>query len=178
MKKTVKFLTMGMLFIGMTTLVGCKKEDMSKYATKDDLNNYATNSDLNNSQAKVFNYNLTFSAGSTFASYNGVSPYYEAGDVIVTYYLFENLGDNSNPDYFWVSLPFKEEAYGINWFAEFSSADGFIFINAEKSNGSSPFSSSFTNGFKSVLIKANGLKTHPDLDLANYEEVLETFGLE
>lgn len=166
--KIMKYLTMGLLFIGITTLMGCKKEDMSKYATKDDLNN---------SQARVFNYNLTFNAGSTFAYYDGISPYYTAGDVIVTYYLFENLGNNSNPDYYWVSLPFKEEAYGINWFAEFSSADGSIFINAEKSNGSSPFTSSFTNAFKSVLIKANGLKKHPDLDLSSFEEVSKAFDL-
>lgn len=57
--KIMKYLAIGMLFIGMTALIGCKKEDMSKYATKDDLNNYATNNDLNNSQAKVFNFGLT-----------------------------------------------------------------------------------------------------------------------
>lgn len=167
--KIMKYLTIGILFIGMTTLVGCKKEDMSKYATKDELNNQ---------QAKVFSYNLTFSAGSTFESYSGITPYYQSGDVIITYYLFENLGDNNNPDYFWVTLPFKDEYYDINWFAEFSDKDGFIYVNAERPNGSSPFTASHTRGFKSVLIKANGLKTYPDLDLGNYEEVSKAFNLD
>lgn len=46
--KLMKNLTIGMLFIGMTALVGCKKEDMSKYATKDDLDNYATEENVSN----------------------------------------------------------------------------------------------------------------------------------
>lgn len=176
--KLVKFLTLGLLFIGVTGITGCNKENMSKYATKDDLNNYATSSDLNNSQAKVFNYNLTFYPGTTFAIYEGVMPYFSKKDVIITYYLYENLGNVVNPDYYWVALPFKEEAYGINWFDEFASDDGFIFVNAEKTNGSSPFTTTVTNGFKSVLIKANGLKAHPDLDLSNYQEVAKAFDLE
>lgn len=168
MKKTIKYLTLGMLFFGTLTMYSCKK-----YATKDDLKEYATQSDLNNSQAKVFNYNLTFAAGSTYEIYDGIKGF-QKGDIIVTYLFYESLGGDDN---YWVQLPFYLDSQ-INIFAEYSELDGYMFINAQLDDGSAPWMSPTPMSLKSVLIKANGLKTHPDLDLKKYEEVAKVFNLE
>lgn len=170
--KKIKFLTMGLLFIGMATIVSCKKEDMSKYATKDELNNYATNNDLNNNQAKVFNYDLTFPAGSSFETYDGITGF-EHGDIIVTYMYYENLGGNDN---YWVQLPFYDNSQ-VNIYAEYSEKDGFIYINAELDDGSAPWTSSNTMSLKSVLIKASALKAHPNVNLSNFKDVKKAFKL-
>lgn len=169
--KIMKYLTIGLLFIGMTTLVGCKKEDMSKYATKDDLNNYATNSDLNNSQAKVFNFSLTFTAGSTFKSYSGVTGF-EPGDIVVTYIKYETLGSET----YWTGLP-ATIGGSVNFYPEFGEDTGLLYINTLNNSGNSPWTSSNTFAFKAVLIKANGLKANPNLDLSNLEKVSEAFDL-
>lgn len=169
--KIMKYLTMGILFIGMAALVGCKKEDMSKYVTKDELNNYATNNDLANSQAKVFKFTAYFQPGDTWISYGGVTGF-EKGDIVLTFMLYEDLGG----EFFWSQLP--ATIANISFIPEFSEESGYLFINALNSSGGSPFSSNFTVPCKAVLVKANGLKTNPNLDLTNYEEVAKAFNLE
>ena len=130
MKKN-KILLMGVFFAIIAIFAGCKK-DMSEYLKHEDLYGYATNSTVYDNQPKVFSQNITFNAGFTFATYSGITPYFERGDVVLTYYLYEKLGGEQ----FWVALPFKEDYYDINWFAEFSDNNGLMYINAEKSDGS------------------------------------------
>lgn len=166
----MKNLTIGMLFIGMTALVGCKKEDMSKYATKEDLNNYATNSELDDSQAKVYNFSLTFGPGVTSSMYWDINDF-EKGDVIVTFGKFGELVGATS----WSQLPIVDPYFIVT--PEFDEDLGVLRISITDWNGNSPFNTSSTFGFKAVLIKANGLKTHPDVDLSDYEEVSKTFNL-
>lgn len=169
--KIMKYLTMGLLFIGMIALVGCKKEDMSKYATKEDLNNYATNSDLNNSQAKVYNFGLTFGPGITSSMYWDINDF-EKGDVIVTFGKFDELVGAAS----WSQLPIVNPNFIVT--PEFDEDLGVLRITIFDGNGNSPFSSSGTIGFKAVLIKSSAIKTHPNIDLSSYEEISKTFSLE
>lgn len=170
MKKVVKFLAAGLLLVGVTSLSSCKKEDMSKYVTYAQLDNYSANS-----EAKVFNYNLTFAPGSTFELYEGITGF-QHGDVIITYMLYEDLGTPGDPDYFWVQLPFYYVSQ-VNIFAEYAENDGSIFVIAEFDDGSAPWSTATTISLKSVLIKANAIKAHPNVNFKNYKEVEKAFNL-
>lgn len=60
---------------------------------------------------------------------------------------------------------------------EFNENSGVLRISMTDGNGNSPLNSTSTFGFKAVLIKANGLKTHPNIDLSNYEDISKTFNL-
>ncbi|WP_430401793.1 hypothetical protein [Fluviicola sp.] len=123
--------------------------------------------------AKTFNFNLTFTASDTYQSYSGVTGYDE-GDVVLTFIYYKQLSGTN----YWVQLPLVSSGT-INIFAEFSETNGNLFINTEKADGSagSPWTSTNTFMFKAVLIKSSGLIKHPDVDLTNYEQVMETFKL-
>lgn len=171
--KIIKFLTIGLLIAGATSLSSCKKEDMSQYATKEDLNNYATNNDLANNGAKTFNFSLTFGPGDTFKSYSGVTGF-DAGDVVLTFVHYATYGGTP----YWVQTPIIVNDY-VNIFAEFETTYGNLFINTLKADGTpgSPWTSTSTFAFKAVLIKSSGLKQNPNVDLTNYEAVKEAFNL-
>jgi hypothetical protein len=158
MKKLLFLLTI------VTLISSCKKEDMSKYATKDELANYG---------AKTFNFDLTFNAGDTYQSFSGITGY-EPGDVVITFALYEQLGGSN----FWVQMPVIFNNY-VSLIPEFSDNTGNLFINTLFADGSagSPWTTTSTFSFKAVLIKSSGLIQHPDVDLTSYSAVKKAFNL-
>ncbi len=166
MKSKIKLLTMGMLFVGMTALVGCKKEDMSKYATKEDLQNYATNND---NQSKVVNFSITFTPSQAW----GTVPYIDKkeSDIVLLYVKYDNLGGEPT----WAPMPVVVGS--INFVPEFMG--NTIYINAKKTSDNSyvNFTSNTTFGFKAVVLSFSGLSKQPNVDLSNYEEVSKAFNL-
>jgi hypothetical protein len=123
--------------------------------------------------ATTFNFNLTFGAGDTWASYGGITGF-DAGDVLVSFILFETLGG----DAYWTQMPVVIS--GVNFLPEFSDTDGYMFMNTIYADGSSgsPWTSATTLAFKVVLIKSSGLILHPDLDLSSYDDIQEVFDLD
>lgn len=117
-------------------------------------------------QAKVFNFSCTFFPGDYFASYSGISGY-QSGDVIIFYAKYEVLGGTA----YWAPLPL--DAAGVKFTPEFSESTGSGFINTEKSSGAtgSPWSTTTTVAFKAVLIKASGMKAHPEVNIYDYGQV-------
>jgi hypothetical protein len=154
MKKLLFLLTI------VTLISSCKKEDMSKYATKDELANYG---------AKTFNFDLTFNAGDTYQSFSGITGY-EPGDVVISFVKTDS--------YLWVQMPVILYNY-VNLLPEFSENTGNLFINTLFADGSagSPWTSPTSASFKAVLIKSSGLIQHPDVDLTSYSAVKKAFNL-
>jgi len=154
MKKLLFLLTI------VTLISSCKKEDMSKYATKDELANYG---------AKTFNFDLTFNAGDTYQSFSGITGY-EPGDVVISFVKTDS--------YLWVQMPVILYNY-VNLLPEFSENTGDLFINTLFADGSagSPWTSPTSASFKAVLIKSSGLIQHPDVDLTSYASVKKAFKL-
>ena len=144
----------------VTLISSCKKEDMSKYATKDELANYG---------AKTFNFDLTFNAGDTYQSFSGITGY-EPGDVVISFVKTDS--------YLWVQMPVILYNY-VNLLPEFSENTGDLFINTLFADGSagSPWTSPTSASFKAVLIKSSGLIQHPDVDLTSYASVKKAFKL-
>ncbi len=144
----------------VTLISSCKKEDMSKYATKDELANYG---------AKTFNFDLTFNAGDTYQSFSGITGY-EPGDVVISFVKTDS--------YLWVQMPVILYNY-VNLLPEFSENTGNLFINTLFADGSagSPWTSPTSASFKAVLIKSSGLIQHPDVDLTSYSAVKKAFNL-
>lgn len=184
MKKTVKFLTMGMLFVGITTLMACKKEDMSKYATKDDLNNYATNSDLdnyatdddlNNSQAKVYDFTLTFGSSTTNATHT--MPDGSMYNKVTFVYLDAGYKD-------WIMLPYYENSPGyvpVNYIATIDEVLEKIKVETLRGDneaGSPWASNNVQRDFRAVVIEKSGFIQHENIDWANYNEVIKTLELD
>lgn len=173
MKKTVKILTMGMLFIGMTVLVGCKKEDMSQYATKSDLNNYVTHNELSESgfKAKEYNFLITFTPSQTWGSSPTIYKD-NPDDVIIVYTKWDDLGGTPT----WAQCPVTFGNLII--VPEFTNYT--LFVNLLKADGTagSPLSQNLTLPFRAVVIPVSGITQNPDVNYNNYEEVAKTFNLE
>lgn len=165
--KKIKHLAMGLMFIGMTALVGCKKEDMSKYATKEDLQNYATNND---NQSKVVNFSITFTPSKAW----GTVPYIDKkeSDIVLLYTHLDDLGGEPT----WAPIPVVVGS--INVVPEY--VGNTIFIHAKKTSDNSyvNFTNNTTIGFKAVVLSFSGLSQQPDVDLTNYKEVSKAFNLE
>lgn len=123
--------------------------------------------------ARTFNFSLTFNPGDTFKSYAGITGF-DAGDVVLTYVLYETIGGTG----YWTQIPVILSDY-VNFVPEFSESTGFLYINSLKADGTagSPWTSSYTFAFKAVLIKSSGLAKNPNVDLNNYEEVKNTFNI-
>ena len=125
------------------------------------------------SEAKTFNYTLTFTSSDTWQTYNGITGF-DTDDVIITYVLNELIGGTR----YWTQIPFTYG--GVTYYPEFSEATGQIFINTIKSDGStgSPWTTTTSLAFKSVLIKSSQRLQHPNLDYSDYLKVKNVFGLE
>lgn len=123
--------------------------------------------------AKTFNYSLTFTSSDTWQSYGGITGY-DADDVIITYIYSELISG----DQYWTQIPYNNGS--VHYYPQFSQSTGYMFINTAKSNGTSgsPWASTVTRGFKSVLIKSSQRAKQPDLDYSDYLQVKEAFNLE
>ena len=177
----VKYATVGLLLMGMATFNSCKKEDMSKYATKEDLNNYAKNSDLNatnndlkNSLATSYDFSLSFSNTVTSATYQ--LP--EEASGYKMYFVY--LKANDVEDY--VLLPYYQNNPGyvpVNYIAKSSVALRKIEVQTLRGDNQagSPWTGNVTKKFRVVVLKTNGMTTHPNVDFSNYNEVSKAFNL-
>lgn len=123
-------------------------------------------------EAKTFNFNLTFTAGSTFASYSGITGF-DQNDMVITYVLNDSYGG----DDYYVQTPYT--IGNLYFWTEVNEKDGNLFVNVTKADGSSgsPFASSTTLAFKAILIKSSALTLHPGVDFSNYKEVVKTFNI-
>lgn len=122
---------------------------------------------------KTFNFSLTFNSGDTFQSYSGITGV-DSDDVMLFYILYETLGTTD----YWSGIPL--ELGNVSFIPEFSDQSGLVFINTLKADGTagSPFASTFTYGFKVVVIKSSQRLANPNIDYTNYYEVKGAFSLE
>ncbi len=154
-----------MLFIAVIALISlasCKKEDMSKYATKDDVANSKTN-------IKTSTFAITFSQTTTW----GTAPYMERGedDIVLTFIHWDDLGADKT----WTQCPVTFA--GLTIVPETTKYS--LFINAVRADGQagSPFAQSKTLDFKVVVIPVSQYKANPGVDYSSYSEVAETFNI-
>lgn len=166
--KILKFLTIGLLITGATSLSSCKKE-----VGPQGEQGIQGAQGQQGPDAKTFNFNLTYNSGDTFKGYNGITGF-DSGDVVLTFVLYETLGSTG----YWSQMPIILPGYA-NFIPEFSETTGNLFINTKKTDGTagSPWTSTSTFSFKAVLIKSSGLIQNPDVDLTSYEAVKEAFNL-
>lgn len=170
MKKTVKFLTMGLLFIGMTTLVGCKKD----YITKEDADNKYVQQGANNNtvQTEVFttNSNQWIQSGSSSSYFYNHSSTKITSDVISNGAVMVYLGDGSGN--LWIAMPFSRSGLEFMYGIEPSNVQ----VDISQSNGLMP-NNPGGQQFKVVIIPPSGMKANPNVDLTNYNEVAKVFNL-
>jgi len=126
-------------------------------------------------QAKTFNFQLTFNSGDTYKVYSGVTGF-NADDVILTFVKYENLPSQS----YWTQLPLMLPGF-VNIFPEFGESTGQLFINTQKTDGTtgSPWTTSNnTFDFKAVLISSSQRQAHPNVNWNDYNEVKEVLNLQ
>jgi hypothetical protein len=158
-----------LLLLAVTTvaLSSCKKEDMSKYATKEDVAKVASDSEAN-SKAKIYQFSLTFGPGTTqqFAP----QIYKDSPeDIVLVFTKWDQIGSSTT----WAQCPVT---YGTMLvLAEFT--DYSLIINVIKSDGNtgSPLTQNGSFAFRAVVIPVAGIKANPNVDLTNYEAVKKAF---
>jgi hypothetical protein len=150
------------------TLGSCKKEAGPKGDTGATGAQGATGP-----AAKTFNFSLTFDAGETFESYDGITGF-KAGDIVMTYIKYETLLDEA----YWTQLPLVF-SNTVNFVPEFNEKTGYLFINTDNADGSagSPWTSSTTIDFKAVLITVAQQMAHPNVNWEDYNEVKQALDI-
>lgn len=161
---------MGILFIGMTTLMGCKKEDMSKYVTKDELSQGQVSSSpkIENISLTIKSYEWTWNSIYNRWEYKYSHSFINNG-VLVGYVL--DGGEQF--------LPYYDANTGNTWGLidyTFGSPSSII-VTYYDGTTSLQKPSSDTYVYLKV-IPSSGLKTHPNLDFTNYKEVSKAFNIE
>lgn len=165
--KIMRYLTIGILFIGMTALVGCKKEVGPK--GEQGIQGPAGPS------AKTYDFTLTFGSSTTEATYS--MPQGSMYGKVTLVYLDKGYKD-------WIMLPYYENSPGyvpVNYIATIDEILEKIKITTQRGDnqtGSPWASNNVSRNFRAVVIEANGLKTHPNVDLKSYKEVAKAFDLE
>lgn len=153
---------MGLLFIGMITLVGCKKE---QYQPKGDYVVKGQNN--NNVQSAIYTIN----------TWNGSNTYWwrdlDASDLNLTGVVmvyrkngtsYESLS-TANANNYNESIGFDYDTY--------TKVIGIV--HASISGAAIP--NPGTETYKVVTIPTSGMATNPNIDLSNYEEVSKAFDL-
>lgn len=158
------FLSLSLVSI---SIIGCKKDDMSKYATKEDLASYATEND---NKVNTVEFNLTFTSSQSWGNVPVLSN--KTGDVVLFFIHYDDLGGSPT----WVQLP--SSFGGIQFFPE-EVTNSTFFINATKVDGSSgnPFTTNVTYNFKAVILSFSQIQSNPNVDLNNYADIKEAFNL-
>lgn len=168
--KTIKFLTIGLLFIGMTAISSCKKDYITK---KDAKNQFVQNGQNNNTvQSETFTvYSSDWSGSSSDGYWNYI---YHAPDLdmsgAVLLYMYD--GDT------YTSI--STTSYASN----FDEGIGYAYNTSTKKLQVQHYNisgSSLTNPglekYKIVTIPTSGIKQNPDVNLKNYQSVKKTFNL-
>ena len=150
------------------TLGSCKKEAGPKGDTGATGAQGATGP-----AAKTFNFSLTFDAGETFESYDGITGF-KAGDIVMTYLYWENVGQEA----YWAQLPIQFSNQ-VNIIPTFGEKTGKIYINTLKADGTdgSPWQSSISLDFKAVLITVAQQMAHPNVNWEDYNEVKQALDI-
>lgn len=167
MKKTIKFLCGALVAIALVT-TSCKKDPGPKGDT-----GAQGPQGIPGPSAKTYTFAANFSSTSQYYSYSGLIGLYTADDAILVYVMNATY---SAVDYY-VQLPYVVGG-SVNVYAEVGET-GIIFINTDKANGTSgsPWTSNVSFKFKAVVIKSSQLKKHPDINLKDYNEVVQTFNI-
>lgn len=153
---------MGLLFIGMIALVGCKKEDMSKYVTHGENVNTVQKSDFD---IQPYQWIDDGQGGWYFNSYSTnnnlkgmVQVYIRSGSTFLALPVVINDAQ----------LSFGFDTYQSVIQIVLNSASGDYYYNRP----------TVVSSFRVVTIPQSGIKTHPNVDFTNYEEVSKAFGFE
>lgn len=168
--KITKYLTIGILFIGMTALMGCKKD----YITKKDADSKYVQQGTNNNTVQsetftVYSYDWNGSSSSGYWYYD----YYTSkvnlsGAVLLYMYNGTQYISISTTAY----APNFEEGIGF----AYDTSTGMLEVQHYSTSGSS-LSNPGMEKFKIVTVPSSGMKAHPNVNLSDYKEVSKTFNL-
>jgi hypothetical protein len=169
--KTTKTI-FALLLIAATTFTGCKKPEKGETGPAGPTGAQGPQG-APGPDAQTFTYTLTFTSSDTYQTYYGITGF-DANDMIVTYVLDETYGGED----FYVQTPYVVQNY-VNIYAQVGENTGLVFVNTVKADGTagSPWASTSTLKFKSVLIKSRAVKAHPEVNYSDYAQVIKTFGL-
>lgn len=163
--KILKNLALGIMVVGLSLMVGCKKK--------------ATESDLLKQKPQVTVFQLTFSPTVNKQSFSGVQGF-TAGDMILLYAWTTKEGEDA-----WVQLPsvlqhVKSSTGWINVVFSFNEKNGKIFVEIDKNDGTqgSPWMENMVFEYRAVVLKTSMIQENPDVDYKNYEEVQARFNLD
>lgn len=176
MKKTVKFLTMGMLFIGMTLTTGCKKEVVGPQGPQGPAG----------PSAKTYTFYVPLNAFSLVSSNNSyeapASSYAPLGMSIgqyddVSVYVYQTDG--------WYALPYTRyfnTGTAFNHFYYQLTDWQTLWVMIRNSTGGQPYTSMTTGSiqYRVVIISGQqGMKPQrpDDVDFSNYSEVKAYYNL-
>ncbi len=160
--KIMKVITLTLLLIGVTFMMGCDKK--------------ATQSELNDQKPQATVFSLSFSPTVYKNSYSGIKGY-SKGDVLLVYGWSEIEGKDA-----WGALPGtvfhsdSQTGWVIRTF-KFEEDSGKLYIytyNADGTSGS-PWTKDMLFKYKAVVIKSSAIQQNPDVDLSNYAEVKARF---
>lgn len=163
-----KYLTIGILFIGMTALMGCKKE-VGPQGPQGEQGEQGPG-------AKTYEFNMTFDAGSAEGSHtiSGLSSNFSNGDALLGFIFYVDFSGVK----FWAPLPYTSEnrVYLFN----FNENTGAFWINLKNATTGAdlPFTSSTTLGFRAVHVKSSFMQENPNVDWNNYQQVKQVLNLE
>lgn len=122
-------------------------------------------------EGKTFIFSVNWSAGDTWALYDGINSYFTPDDMVLVYWYWANYGND-----YYILLPVTNN--GIFSYAEVDEIDGSVFVNHEnESTGTSPFTGSVTYKYKAILIPSSQKTAHPGLDFSDYEAVVNAYNL-
>jgi len=147
MKKTVKFLTMGVLFIGLSLTTGCQKE-VEGPKGEQGLKGEQGSQGEQGPGAKTYEFNMTFDAGagSDFHIISGLSSNFSNGDALLGFIFYDEFQGTK----YWAPLPYTSanRVYLFN----FNENTGAFWINLKNATTGAdfPFTSSQTFGFRAV----------------------------
>jgi len=154
-----------LLLVGATSFSSCKKEDMSKYATKEDLAQAKEEA-----KSKVYNFTLTYNQ-TDYVAYAPTITKTNPNDLILTFVHWDDVGGQQS----WMQCPLT---IGNLFIApEFTNSSLIIGMYRADGVAGSPFNQTASFNFKVVVVSVKSLNANPTVDLSNYEEVKEAFNL-
>lgn len=165
--KLMKYLTMGLLFLGITTLIGCKKEDMSQYVKKSDLESVTTeaNPKIENIDLTIKSYQWTWN--STYNCWEYKYGHSSINNGVLVGYVMNGQGKQFLPYYnaqSGVTYGLADETFGGN-------------IRVTYYNGTTSLAAPTSDVFVYLkVIPSSQIK--PNVDLTNYKEVAKVYNLQ
>lgn len=167
--KIIKFLTIGLLIAGVTSLSSCKKEGPIGPAGKDGIDG---NANVTSNTFTVNSWNWTLS---DYVYYADLSVPSITSSIANTGLVQVYMESTSSPGV-WLNMPWTE------WFSSYTSTYNFnhgtgsVRVFKADSDLQAP-SNPGLRRFKVIAIESSGMIANPDVDWANYESVKETFNL-